>query len=555
MEIDNRSIRLGDELKKEIKPGSKVKIAAATFSMFAFQQLKEELETIEELKFIFTNPTFVTDETRVGYREYTIPKKEREQSIFGGRYELKLMNELTQKAIARECAEWIRKKARFKSINIETDEMPNGMRIETDEDTIAVDRLKNFDRKELGYDSSLFKTTRNIYHAPLSLSYLDEFDSFWQNDEYFRDVTEEFLETLNLAHKEHSPEFLYYVMLYNLFSEFLEDINDDYTPNEQVGYKNTKLWNLLYDFQQDAVKSIISKLEKYNGCILADSVGLGKTFTALAVMTYYAYRGKRILVLCPKKLENNWNMYRHDYVNNPIYDRHLIYDVLYHTDLSRDKGTSNGIDLALNKWENYDLVVIDESHNFRNGGSSESDQADGRENRYSRLMNRIIKSGVPTKVLMLSATPVNNRFNDLKNQIALAYEGDVEQIDGKLDTQSSINDIFRNAQLAYNKWADLPAEERTTDKLLSTLDFDFFKVLDSVTIARSRKHIREFYDRKAIGDFPERLKPRNFEPDLTVSDLDVTYKKLYQLLDQLQLTIYQPSLHIYPSKRGNTKWR
>ena len=549
MEIDNRSVRLGDELKKEIKPGSKVKIAAATFSMFAFQQLKEELETIEELKFIFTNPTFVTDETRVGYREYTIPKKEREQSIFGGRYELKLMNELTQKAIARECADWIRKKARFKSINIETDEMPNGMRIETGEDTVAVDRLKNFDRKELGYDSSLFKTTRNLYHAPFSLSYLDEFDSLWQNDEYFRDVTEEFLETLNLAHKEHSPEFLYYVMLYNLFSEFLEDINDDYTPNEHVGYKDTKLWNLLYDFQQDAVKSIISKLEKYNGCILADSVGLGKTFTALAVMTYYAYRGKRILVLCPKKLENNWNMYRHDYVNNPIYDRHLIYDVLYHTDLSRDKGTSNGIDLALNKWENYDLVVIDESHNFRNGGSSESDQVEGRENRYSRLMNRIIKSGVPTKVLMLSATPVNNRFNDLKNQIALAYEGNVEQIDGKLDTQSSINDIFRNAQLAYNKWADLPAEERTTDKLLSTLDFDFFKVLDSVTIARSRKHIREFYDRKAIGDFPERLKPRNFEPDLTVSDLDVTYKKLYQLLDQLQLTIYQPSLYIYPSKR------
>jgi helicase len=193
MEIDNRSIRLGDELKKEIKPGSKVKIAAATFSMFAFQQLKEELETIEELKFIFTNPTFVTDETRVGYREYTIPKKEREQSIFGGRYELKLMNELTQKAIARECADWIRKKARFKSINIETDEMPNGMRIETDDDTVAVDRLKNFDRKELGYDSSLFKTTRHIYHAPLSLSYLDEFDSFWQDDEYFRDVTEELL--------------------------------------------------------------------------------------------------------------------------------------------------------------------------------------------------------------------------------------------------------------------------------------------------------------------------------------------------------------------------
>lgn len=550
MEIDNRSIRLGDELKKELKSESRVKIAAATFSMFAYQQLKEELENIEELKFIFTNPTFITDETKTDFREYTIPKKEREQSIFGGKYELKLMNELTQKAIARECADWIRRKAQFKSINIETDEMPNGIRIENSDDVVAVDRLKNFDRKELGYEASLFKTSRNLYHAPLSLNYLDEFDNLWEEDDYFRDVTEEFLENLNLAHKEHSPEFIYYVMLYNLFSEFLEDINEDFLPNEGVGYKESKIWGLLYDFQKDAVKSIISKLEKFNGCILADSVGLGKTYTALAVMTYYAYRGKRILVLCPKKLENNWNMYRHDYVNNPIYDRHLLYDVLYHTDLSRDKGHSNGIDLALNNWHTYDLVVIDESHNFRNGGSSENDLSEGRENRYSRLMNRIIKSGVPTKVLMLSATPVNNRFNDLKNQIALAYEGDTDQIDSKLETKSSINDIFRNAQSAYNKWADLPAEERTTDKLLSTLDFDFFKVLDSVTIARSRKHIREFYDREAIGEFPQRLKPLNFEPDLTVSNLGITYKKLYHLLDKLQLTIYQPSIHIYPSKRA-----
>lgn len=548
MEIDNRTIKLGEELKKELKTGSKVKMAAATFSMFAYQSLKEELEQIEELKFIFTSPTFTTDELAKEYREYAIPKKKRESSIFGAEYELKLMNELTQKALARECADWVRRKVQFKSINVD-EEIDNGIQINNGQ-IVSVDKLKNFDRKELGYENSLFKSSRNLYHQPQSLTYLQNFESYWEDDEHFRDVTEEVLENLTLAHKEHSPEFLYYVMLYHIFSEFLEDINQDQLPNEHVQYKQTKIWNMLYDFQKDAVKSLIAKLERYNGCILADSVGLGKTFTALAVMTYYAYRGKRILVLCPKKLEHNWNMYRHDYVNNPIYDRYLQYDVLYHTDLSRDKGESNGIDLALNRWDTYDLVVIDESHNFRNGGSSDADLEDGRENRYSRLMNKIIKSGVPTKVLMLSATPVNNRFNDLKNQLALAYEGNAAQLDAKLETKSSVNDIFRMAQLAYNQWAELPVQERTTAALLEKLDFDFFKVLDSVTIARSRKHIRQFYDSRAIGDFPERLKPRNYYPDLTVSRSDITYKRIYQLLDQLSLTIYQPSSHIYPSKRA-----
>ena len=548
MEIDNRTVKLGDELKKELKAGSRVKMAAATFSMFAYQSLKEELEQIEELKFIFISPTFTTDELAKEYREYAIPKKKRESSIFGAEYELKLMNELTQKALARECADWVRRKVQFKSINVD-EEIDNGIQINNGQ-IVSVDKLKNFDRKELGYENSLFKSSRNLYHQPQSLTYLQNFESYWEDDEHFRDVTEEVLENLTLAHKEHSPEFLYYVMLYHIFSEFLEDINQDQLPNEHVQYKQTKIWNMLYDFQKDAVKSLIAKLERYNGCILADSVGLGKTFTALAVMTYYAYRGKRILVLCPKKLEHNWNMYRHDYVNNPIYDRYLQYDVLYHTDLSRDKGESNGIDLSLNRWDTYDLVVIDESHNFRNGGSSDADLEVGRENRYSRLMNRIIKSGVPTKVLMLSATPVNNRFNDLKNQLALAYEGNAAQLDAKLETKSSINDIFRMAQLAYNQWAELPVQERTTAALLEKLDFDFFKVLDSVTIARSRKHIRQFYDRKAMGDFPERLKPRNYYPDLTVSRSDITYKRIYQLLDQLSLTIYQPSSHIYPSKRA-----
>ena len=548
MEIDNRERLLGEELRPYLTPGSKVQMAAATFSMFAYQSLKDELEQIEELHFIFTNPTFTNDELQAGFREYTIPKKKREDSIFGATYELKLMNELKQKALARECADWVRRKVRFKSIQVNDEEIDNGIRIENQKRIVAVDKLKHFDRKELGYETARFKSTRNLYQEPQSLSYLRDFESYWQADDDFRDVTQEVLDSLYVAHKEHSPEFLYYVMLYNIFSDFLEDINEDYLPNEHVKYRETKIWKMLYDFQKDAVKSIIAKLEKYNGCILADSVGLGKTFTALAVMTYYAYRNKNILVLCPKKLENNWNMYRKNYKNNPIYDRTLQYDVLYHTDLNRERGKSNEIDLAQIRWESYDLVVIDESHNFRNGRSSSNDIAEGKANRYTHLMEKVIKDGVPTKVLMLSATPVNNRFNDLKNQLALAYEGDSRNINDKLDTQSTIDDIFRLAQTAYNQWSKLPVEERTTQDLLNRLDFDFFKVLDSVTIARSRKHIRQFYDSKSIGDFPKRLKPKNYDSNLTVNGT-INFEQIYQLLDQLQLTVYQPSLHIYPSKR------
>lgn len=548
-DIDNRQIRLGDVLKDEIKPNSRLKIASATFSMFAFQALKEELEQIEELQFIFTNPTFTTDQLPKEYREYSIPKQVRESSIFGAKYELKLMNELKQKMLAKECAEWVRKKVRFKSINVSDEEIDTGLRIETVDDTLSLDRFKQFDLKELGYEKSLFKTTRHLYHAPESLAYLQEFEDYWKNDDYFRDVTQDVLDSLTIAHKEHSPEFLYYVTLYNLFKDFLEDISEDHLANEKVGFKDSKIWQLLYDFQKDAVESLINKLEKFNGCILADSVGLGKTFTALAVMTYYAYRGKRILVLCPKKLENNWNMYRYDYKNNPVYDRYLQYDVLYHTDLSRDSGISNGIDLALNRFDTYDLVVIDESHNFRNGGSTEKEIEEGKENRYTRLMNRIIREGVETKVLMLSATPVNNRFSDLKNQLALAYEGQSEKLDSKLNLSKSIDDIFRQVQQVYNQWSDLEVEERTTKNLLDKIDVDFFKVLDNVTIARSRKHIREFYQQNDVGHFPKRLKPKNIYPDLTLSHPEVSYQRIYQLLDQLQLTIYQPSSHIYPSKR------
>ncbi|MCL1949222.1 MAG: DEAD/DEAH box helicase family protein [Turicibacter sp.] len=550
MEIDNRTLRLGDELKKVIQQGCKVEIAAATFSMYAFYELKEQLVGVEELSFIFNSPTFLTDETKTEAREYTIPKSERERSIFGQQYELKLLNELNQKAIAKECADWIKKKAKFKSINLADEPIEDGLKIKNPDGSLyAVDKLKNFDRKELGYEPVRLKRKRNLFDSPMSQRYLTEFEDYWEDDKNFDDVTKDILESLNIAYKENSPEFLYYVMLYNIFSEFLEDLNESYQPNDLTGFKQTKIWNMLFSFQKDAVTSIISKLEKFNGCILADSVGLGKTFTALAVITYYLKRPNTdVLVLCPKKLENNWNQYRFNYKTNPFAEDRLSYDVLFHTDLSRTKGHSNGIDLEQLNWENYDLIVIDESHAFRNGESTDKEKEEGKENRYSRLMEQVLKKGKKTKVLMLSATPVNNRFYDLRNQLALAYEGNSKALEEQLETDKTIEGIFRQAQEAYNSWSNSEPAERTTANLLEMLDFDFFKLLDSVTIARSRKHIQEFYDTTEIGEFPNRLKPRNYAPGLTVSDLGFDYKTIYESLDNLNLAIYMPSEFIYPSK-------
>ena len=305
---------------------------------------------------------------------------------------------------------------------------------------------------------------------------------------------------------------------------------------------------MLYNFQRDAALAIINKLEKFNGCILADSVGLGKTFTALAVIKYYENRNKSVLVLCPKKLANNWNTYKDNYVNNPIAADRLRYDVLYHTDLSRNHGSSNGLDLDRLNWGNYDLVVIDESHNFRNGGKSGGDSE--KENRYLRLLNKVIRTGVKTKVLMLSATPVNNRFNDLKNQLALAYEGNSNLINEKLNTKSTIEEIFRQAQRAFNTWSKQDPRSRTTESLLKMLDFDFFEVLDSVTIARSRKHIEKYYDTADIGSFPERLKPISLYPPLTDLRSAINYNEIFEQLMLLNLAIYTPSHYILDSKKS-----
>ena len=542
--INNITKTLRDDLSVEIQHGSKVSIAAACFSIYAFQELKSQLKDIDELRFIFTSPTFITEKPRKEKREFYIPRLNRERSLYGTEFEVKLRNELTQKAIAKECADWIRQKVTFKS-NVTAENMMGFINVD-DSNYMPINGFTTVDLGcERGNNAYTFIQKTG---APFSQAYLELFETLWNDSARMQEVTDEVIENISTAYNENSPDFIYFVTLYNIFNEFLEDISEDVLPNEATGFKNSKIWSMLYNFQKDAVLAIINKLEKYNGCILADSVGLGKTFTALAVIKYYENRNKSVLVLCPKKLTNNWNTYKDNYVNNPIACDRLRYDVLYHTDLNRTHGTSNGLDLDRLNWGNYDLVVIDESHNFRNGGKISGDEDNEKENRYLKLLNKVIRAGVKTKVLMLSATPVNNRFNDLKNQIALAYEGHTDIVDEKLNTSRSINEIFRNAQRAFNTWSKWEPSERTTANLLKMLDFDFFEVLDSVTIARSRKHIQKYYDTSDIGTFPVRLPPISKAPPLTDLSDAINYNEIFDLLMQLTLSIYTPSHYILPSK-------
>ena len=544
--IDNINTILRDDLKETIRPRSKVSIAAACFSMYAYDNLKKSLDSIDEFRFIFTSPTFVQEKTEKQKREFYIPRLSREQSLYGTEFEIKLRNEMTQKAIAQECAEWIRRKAKFRS-NITGENMSGFMTVQSSSSNVAYMPIGGFTTVDIGCERG--NNTYNMVNrmeAPFSSQYIQLFEAIWNDREKLQDVTDVIIDNITSAYNENSPEFIYFMLLYNVFSEFLNDLSEDVLPNEATGFKQSKIWSMLYDFQKDAVLAIINKLEKYNGCILADSVGLGKTFSALAVIKYYENRNKTVLVLCPKKLAENWNTYKDNYVNNPIASDRLNYDVLFHTDLSRNGGMSNGLDLDRLNWGNYDLVVIDESHNFRNGGEVSGE--DGKENRYLRLMNKVIRAGVKTKVLMLSATPVNNRFVDLKNQLALAYEGNSEYINDKLDTRKPIEEIFRQAQKAFNAWSKLEPEDRTTDALLRTLDFDFFEVLDSVTIARSRRHIEKYYDTAEIGKFPTRLKPISLRPSLTDLSSAINYNQIYEQLTLLTLCIYTPSNYIFPSK-------
>lgn len=546
--IDNVNSLLGDDLKASIHPKTKLKIAASCFSIYAYEALKSELAKIESLEFIFTAPTFVpnevTDKLRKERREFFIPKASRERSLYGSEFEIQLRNKLTQRAIARECAEWIRRKAKFRS-NKTKSSMQQFAYIQKPGQEVTYMPLHGFTAVDLGYQQgdAVSNIVNRIDETAHTSTYLQLFDQIWSDPDKLEDVTAAICDHIESVYQENSPERIYFLMLYNIFSDFLDDIDEDVLPNDRTGYQDTLVWNKLFNFQRDAAIGIINKLESYNGCILADSVGLGKTFTALAVVKYYELRNRSVLVLCPKKLADNWLNYNSNLTTNIFAKDRFNYDVLCHTDLSRTSGDSFGIPLNRINWGNYDLVVIDESHNFRN-----NDAVKDRETRYQKLMNQVVRQGVKSKVLMLSATPVNNRFNDLRNQLALAYEGDSENLSKKLRTGRTVEEIFRNAQTVFNQWSKLAPEDRTARAILDALDFDFFELLDSVTIARSRKHIQTFYDTSDIGQFPERRKPLSFHAPLTSRTDVMSFNEIFEQLSLLKLAVYAPISYILPSR-------
>ena len=546
--INNTSKLLGDDLKEEIKSGSRLRIAASCFSIYAYAALKEELEKIEELSFLFTTPTFiseqVSDNIKKEKREFYIPKFS-ETGICGTDFEIRLKNQMTQKAIARECAEWIRRKVKIKTLKdtIPTQTMIN---VDNNDTKIHYTPVEGFTTADLGYENNYSKLV-GIMKTDIpeqSKFFISEFDRLWNSEKHLEDITNAVVDYISSCYKENSPEFIYFIILYNIFNEFLHDLDEDFMPNEATGFKNSIIWNKLYNFQKDGVVGIVNKLERYNGCILADSVGLGKTFTALAVMQYYSLRNKSILVLCPKRLEQNWTQYQGNKTTNIFYKDRIRFDVLFHTDLGRTSGKSGGMDLATVNWGNYDLVVIDESHNFRNNNSAHKDK----DTRYDFLMKRIMQEGVKTKVLMLSATPVNNRYNDLKNQLLLAYCGDYSEMNATLETTKDVQSIFRNAQKVFNAWSKLPIEQRKAKDLMDKLDIDFSIILDSVTIARSRKHIQKFYDVKDIGKFPRRLPTKSYYPKLTDNPSVMKYKEIYDKLLSMTMNVYAPLAMLFPSR-------
>lgn len=543
--IDNVNNRLGDDLKESIGKGCQLSIAASSFSIYAYEALRKELEKIDELRFIFSSPTFVEEKFTKEIPTFYIPHIFREADLCGGEFELQLKNKLNQRAIAKECSKWVKAKVTFKSNKHNHLPIHGLIHVQNAaQSEYAYSNINSFTTSDLGISPRKgFPTLIQKTDYPDSQAFLEWFNEIWENEEDLQDVTQKVQEYFENAYKENSPEFIYFITLYNIFNEFLQDISLENLPNDQTGYKDTMVWKKLYNFQKDAVVGAVNKLERYKGCILADSVGLGKTFSALGVIKYYELRNKDVLVLCPKKLEANWNTFRYNDKNNILAEDRFRYDVLFHTDLSRERGMSNGRQLENVNWGNYGLIVIDESHNFRNNNPYAN-----RENRYQKLLRKVIREGIETKVLMLSATPVNNRFNDLRNQLALAYEGNPDLIDSKLDTKMGIEQIFRRAQKAFKEWSKYDSGLRTTEKLLELLDFDFFEILDSLTIARSRKHITTYYDTSDIGQFPKRNKPQSIQSSLT-ADGSINFVEIADALTILNLSIYTPLNYLLPGKK------
>lgn len=534
---------VGDFLKDKIQTGSSLSIVSAYFTIYAFAALKTQLSNIASLRFLFGEPRFLKalDPERTDKKTFKIEDEG-----------LQLVNRLEQKRVARECAEWIAAKAHIRSVkqaNLLHGKMYHIAHNGTED---AILGSSNFTVSGLG----LSEANNNIELNLEVDSNRDRrdlkawFDEIWNNADLVKDVKAEVLLYLEQLYANHAPEFLYFKTLYHIFDQFLaaQDRGGLLLDNTQI--VETQIWRKLFEFQKDAVKGAINKINAHNGCIIADSVGLGKTFEALAVIKYYELRNHKVLVLCPKKLRENWTVYQaqnNSELNPFVHDR-FGYTVLCHTDLSRERGKSGDIDLATINWGNYDLVVIDESHNFRNNLKGKRDEEGNviRMSRYERLMEDILKKGVKTKVLLLSATPVNNDLKDLRNQLYFLTEGQDEAFKDTIGI-ASLKETLAAAQRTFTDWSKTSGEHKT-NVLLERLSSAFFTLLDELTIARSRKHILKYYKDSIaeVGHFPRRVKPISIFSDIDLLGKFMPYDKLNEEISAYQLTLFRPSEYVLP---------
>lgn len=543
--IDNKGDNtLKNLMIKKISKNSKIDIQTAAFSIFAFHALQKEIKRSKELRLILTKSFFENEETSF-LKRYEIAQSE--EDISGNRYEIKLRNKMNTSFIAREIAQLIKKKVRFHQLS-QNQSALDELLIENDNNkNLVVPAMFKFTADGLGITESNNVSSMTAIDGAES-DYFEgikaDFDNIWNNPEKSKDVTAKVLDKVKTIYQENSPEWIYFVSLYHIFHDKLSELDEKDIVPDGSEFKNSVVWNKLYQFQKDGVMGLIRKLEKYNGAILADSVGLGKTFSALAVIKYYELQRKRVLVLAPKRLRDNWTLYTRPDIRNILADDYFNYTVLNHTDLSRYKGESDGIRLDTFSWSDFDLVVIDESHNFRNNDTSINHV---RKTRYQRLMEDVIQKGRRTKVLMLSATPINNRMKDLKNQINYITEGKVDAL-----ASYGIEDIdntLRLAQKAFNQWMELNEDERTTKNFLDRVNPDYFKLLDMLTIARSRKHIEKYYDTTMLGDFPIRMTPINKKSDIDISGEFPDLQDIYDSIGYLNMAMYQPLQYVLPIKR------
>lgn len=528
MLIDNKkNTKVGNVLKEYISKGDKLSIISGYFTIYAFKELKSKLSKVKNLKLLISDPSY------------------QDTNIFAGeKAEIKFKNSLEQVKIARECASWVEEKVKVKEVKAGGVLPFNLYHIKKDSEDVAIQGSSNFSSVGLGYTHTPLRHMNTLVRDANSTDeLLSTFDEIWDDKDMVTDIKSELLSKLELLYKDQTPEFIYFLTLYNIFKDFIGELDEEKIIRTKTGFKETLIWNKLYTFQKDGVLGAIDKLEKHNGCIIADSVGLGKTFEALAVIKYYELRNDRVLVLCPKKLRDNWTLYTINDKRNILVNDRFNYDVLNHTDLTREKGMSGEINLSTINWANYDLIVIDESHNFRNTSTNKKKN----KSRYSKLLDDVLKRGVKTKVLMLSATPVNNRLNDLKNQVAFITEAE----DGAFEDSGikSIENTLRRAQSKFNLWLKLDDKQRDTEKLLDMLNFDYFKLLDLVTIARSRKHIEKYYDVSEIGKFPERKKPINLKSDIDTNREFPPLLEINKTIRKLNLSAYSPLRYVYPDKK------